>query len=101
MNICKWLLCVLMALTLTAGSALAAEGDKPEKKKRARARKERQRKAKKGLRGEYGIMASEVKLTEEQQTKMVEIVKAQAAARKAKAAEAAPIRKELAAALLN
>ena len=97
MNKCKWLLCVVMALTLTAGSALAAEdGAKPKKNRPARARKARNKKPKSGLRGEYGIMASELKLTDEQKAKLIEVVKAQAAARKERAAEAAPIRKELA-----
>ena len=95
-NKCKWLLCVLMALTLTAGSALAQDADKPKRKKPAREKKVRVKKPKSALRGEYAIMASELKLTDEQKAKLIEVVKAQGAARKAKAAEAAPIKKELA-----
>ena len=96
-NKCKWLLCVLMALTLTAGSALAQDGAKPKKKKNpGRVRKARPKKAKNQLRGEYGIMASELKFTDEQKTKFIEIIKAQSEARKALAEKSAPIRKELA-----
>ncbi|MDP6546695.1 MAG: hypothetical protein QGH60_22195 [Phycisphaerae bacterium] len=96
MKICKWLLCVAMALTLTAGSALAVEGAKPKKKKPARARKARPKKPRNLLRGEYGIMASEVKLTAEQKAKFVELIKTQNEAKKALAEKAAPIKKELA-----
>jgi len=95
-KICKWLLCVAMALTLTAGSALAVNEAKPKRKKPARARKTRPRKPKNLLRGEYGIMASEVKLTDEQKAKFIEIIKAQSEAKKALAEKAAPIKKELA-----
>ena len=93
----KWLLCVLMALTLAAGSALAVDGDKPNKKKKpARERKVRVKKPKSALHGEYAIMASELKLTDEQKTKFIETVKAQSEARKALAEKAAPIKKEMA-----
>jgi len=96
-KIFKWLLCVAMALTLTAGSALAVDGDKPKtKKKPARARKARPKKPKNLLRGEYGIMASELKLTDKQKAKFVEIIKVQSEAKKALAEKAAPIKKELA-----
>ena len=97
MNACKWLLCVLMALTLTAGSALAAkDGAKPKKKRPDRVKKERVKKPKSALRGEYAIMASELKLTQEQQAKFVETIKAQSEAKKALVEKAAPIKKELA-----
>ena len=97
MKIFKWLLCVVMALTLTAGSALAVDGDKPKKKKRpGGARKARPKKPRNLLRGEYGIMASEVKLTDEQKTKLIEVIKTQNEAKKALAEKAAPIKKELA-----
>ena len=96
-NKCKWLLFVVMALTLTAGSALAQDGDKPRKKKNpGRVRKARPKKSKDLLRGEYGIMASELKLTDEQKAKFAEILKAQSEAKKALAEKAAPIKKELA-----
>ena len=83
-NKCKWLLCVLMALTLTAGSALAQDADKPKKNKPARAKKTRPQKAKNVLRGEYGIMASELKLTDEQKAKFVETIQSQREAGKPK-----------------
>ena len=67
----KWLLCVLMALTFTAGSALAAkDGAKPKKDKPARAKKARTPKGKSGLRGEYAIMVAELKLTDAQKTQL-------------------------------
>ena len=93
-NKCKWLLCVLMAMTFTAGAALAQDADKPKKKKPARAKKARPQKAKNLLRGEYGIMASEVKLTDEQKAKFVEILKAQSEAKKAMAEKVLSLRKE-------
>lgn len=92
----KWLLCVLMALTLTAGSALAEDAAKPKKKKPARAKKARPKKAKSGLRGEYAIMVSVLKLTDDQKAKLIEIVKAQGEAKKALAEKSAPLRKEMA-----
>jgi len=93
----KWLLCVVMALTFTAGAALAQDADKPKKKKKpARVKKARVRKPKSLIRGEYAIMASELKLTDEQKTKLVEIIKTQGEAKKALSEKAAPIKKELA-----
>jgi len=85
-----------MALTLTAGSALAVDGAKPKKKRPARDKKVRVKKPKSALRGEYAIMASETKLTDEQKVKFIEILKAQSEAKKALAEKAAPIKKDLA-----
>ena len=93
-NKCKWLLCVLMAMMLTAGSTLAQDAKKPKKKKPARAKKARPQKAENLLRGEYGVMASEVKLTDEQKAKFVETLKAQSEAKKAMAEKASSLKKE-------
>jgi len=94
----NWLLCVLMAVALTGSAVFAEQADPAGKKKKKpnRVRKQRpprKRKAK-GLRGEYAIMASELKLTDEQQKQLLEIVKARAEARKAKNAEAAELKKQ-------
>jgi len=94
----NWLLCMLMAAALLGGTALAKEAD-PGKKKRerpARPKKDRRKKPKSGLRGEYAIMASELKLTDDQKAKLTEIIKAQAEARKANAPKAAELRKQIA-----
>ncbi|MDP6543209.1 MAG: Spy/CpxP family protein refolding chaperone [Phycisphaerae bacterium] len=90
----KWLLCVLMALTFTAGSALAKDDAKPRKKKPARAKKARTPKAKSVIRGEYAIMVSELKFTDAQKTKLIELIKAQNEARKATAEASKPLRAE-------
>lgn len=82
-----------MALTLTAGSVWAKDADKPKKKaKPARVKKPRVKKPKSPFRGEYAIMASELKLTEEQKTKMAGILKAQAENKKAMAEASKPLR---------
>jgi hypothetical protein len=95
----KWLLCVLMAITFTAGPALAAkDGAKAKKDKPARAKKARPKKTKSGLRGEYAIMASELKFTDAQKAKTIEIVKAQTTAGKAAAEASKPLKIEMAAA---
>ena len=85
-----------MALTLTAGSALAQDDAKPKRKKPAREKKVRPGKDKSALRGEYAIMVSELKLTDDQKAKLVEIVKAQGEAKKAAAEKSAPLKKEMA-----
>ena len=92
-KVSKWLLCVLVAFAFTAGSVLAAkDGAKPQKDKLAREKKDQTKKGKSALRGEYAIMVSELKLTDEQKTKLIEIVKA----KKALAEKTAPIKKEMA-----
>ena len=94
---CKWLLCVLLAITLTTASAQAAkDAAKPKKKKPDRVKKVHPKKANSVLRGEYGLMASELKLTDDQKTKFIETIKAQSEAKKAMAKETAPIKKEMA-----
>lgn len=82
-------------LALTAGPVLAqaapADEDKPKAKK---PRKDRPKKDKSGLRGEYSIMASVLKLTDDQKAKleallkeMKEAVRTEAEAAKEKLAE--------------
>lgn len=82
MNKAKWLLlAVALILTLTVASPMVAEEtkEKPAAKEKTPAAE----KAKDALRGEYAIMASECKLTEDQQTAL----KAKLAARDAALAE--------------
>jgi hypothetical protein len=95
---CKWLLCVLMALTLTVGFAEAKkDGAKPAREKKAKkAKKARVKKNKGGLRGEYAIMTSVLNLTAAQQAEIAEIAKAQSEDKKALAVKLAPLKKELA-----
>ncbi|MCE5279160.1 MAG: hypothetical protein ABFD92_08705 [Planctomycetaceae bacterium] len=83
------IVCVLVALAWIANPLAAEEKKAPVKKAPAKA------KLKAGLKGEYAIMASTLELTEEQQTKLAETVKAQqladveaAKADKAKVADA-------------
>ncbi len=102
----KRLFCVVWALALlalTAGPVLAqaapAAEDKPKAKK---PRKDKPKKGKSGLRGEYAIMGSVLKLTDDQKAKleallkeMKEAIRTDMAASKEKAAE---IKKEMEAA---
>ncbi|MBT3202185.1 MAG: hypothetical protein HN350_19960 [Phycisphaerales bacterium] len=97
MKLSKWLLCVMVALTFSAGSVLAKEGGKAKKAKPA-GKKARVKKPKSPFRGEYAIMASQLKMTDAQKAQLTEIVKAQSAAKKAYAEAAKPIQTELAAA---
>jgi Spy/CpxP family protein refolding chaperone len=96
MKMSKWLLCLLMALTFTAGPALAAkDGAKPKKDKPARAKKAKKaKKGKSALRGEYGMMAAECKLTDAQKTQLIEIVKAQNVSQKAAAEASKPLKEQ-------
>jgi Spy/CpxP family protein refolding chaperone len=97
-KITKWLLCVLMALTFVAGPVSAKAPDGAKKKKPARAKKARVKKSKSVIRGEYAIMASELKMTDDQKTKMIEIIKAQNESQKASAEASKALRTELTAA---
>jgi len=98
MKLSKWLLCVMVALTFTAGSVLAKDGGKGKKAKPAGAKKARVKKPKSPFRGEYAIMASLLKMTDAQKAQLTEILKAQGASKKASAEAAKPIKIQLAAA---
>jgi len=91
----KWLLCVMMALAFVAGPVLGQDADKPKRKKPAREKKARVRKPKSVIRGEYAIMVSELKFTDDQKTKLIEIIKAQNESKKAMAEAAKPLKAEM------
>ena len=86
MNTGKWLVAVLAGSVLAMSPLLpAAEGQgdaKPKKEKKARAPKGEKKPAS-VLRGEYSIMASELKLDDAQKAKLEEAVKANMEAQKA------------------
>ena len=98
MKLSKWLLSVLMTLAFVAGPALAEDPVAPKKKKPARAKKVRVKKSKSPIRGEYAIMNSELKFTDAQKTKLIELLNAQNEARKAGAEASKPVKEQLAAA---
>jgi len=94
----KWLLSVLMTLAFVAGPALAKDAAAPKKKKPARAKKARVRKPKSPIRGEYAIMDAELKFTDAQKTKLIELLKAQGETRKASAEASKPTKEQFVAA---
>lgn len=85
MKAMKWLVAVLMGAMLAVSPALAAEGkaDNAKPAKEAKAKDAKAKEPKSSLKGEYSIMAAELKLDDAQKAKLEEAVKANDAAEKA------------------
>ena len=84
MRLRNWMVCSVALCALGSGAVFAqAEAEPAKPKKAPRARKPRPRKPQPVLHGEMARVAKELKLTEDQQKKIAETMKAQQAAVKA------------------